>query len=190
MLFYERVCTALNRTDTSDGSRQLVLTKGESGIKLPQMNLGSHNNSFRVSRTISELARDYLEAIYEIQFEAGQPRARTSELAKRLGVSAPTVSSLHKRVASSRPRLVHSERYRGVKLTSKGKEIAFNAIRRRRLLARYLNVVLGYPVDAAGVEADRLKHILSRDLEHRMEGQLGREHSNDNFSAQSTKMQV
>ena len=152
------------------------------------MNLGAHNNSFRDARTISELAKDYLEASYEIQCEEGQARARTSELAKRLRVSAPTVTGLHKRLAASRPKLLHYERYRGVKLTSEGKEIAFDAIRRRRLLASYLNIVLGSSMDAAKVEAERLKHILSRDLELRMEERLGREHTNDNFGAQSAEM--
>src|SRR5918992_3332504 len=63
--------------------------------------------------------------------------------------------------------------YRGVELSEPGAEIALEVIRHHRLLEMYLAKTLGLSIDAVHAEADRLEHVLSEELEARIDEQLG-----------------
>ena len=63
--------------------------------------------------------------------------------------------------------------YRGVELSDAGSKIALEVIRHHRLLEQYLAETLGVPIDAVHDEADRLEHVLSEELEARIDEQLG-----------------
>jgi DtxR family Mn-dependent transcriptional regulator len=69
--------------------------------------------------------------------------------------------------------LVTYEPYQGVELTNAGKTIALEVIRHHRLIEQYLAEALGVPWDQVDVEADKWEHILSDELETRIDAFLG-----------------
>jgi DtxR family Mn-dependent transcriptional regulator len=118
---------------------------------------------------LTDAIQDYVKEIYKL--EASGRRVTTSALAKELGVSAPSVTSMLKKLATLG--LVEHERYRGATLTPKGERVALEVIRHHRLLEQYLSQTLGLPIDALHDEADRLEHALSEELEAHIDRQLG-----------------
>jgi DtxR family transcriptional regulator, Mn-dependent transcriptional regulator len=118
---------------------------------------------------LTDAIQDYVKEIYKL--EASGRRVTTSALAGELGVSAPSVTSMVKKLASLG--LVEHERYRGARLTAKGERVALEVIRHHRLLEQYLSQTLGLPIDALHAEADRLEHALSEELEAHIDRSLG-----------------
>jgi DtxR family Mn-dependent transcriptional regulator len=113
--------------------------------------------------------QDYLKGIYALE-TAGE-RVTTSALALRMGVSAPSATAMTKRLAELG--LVERSPYRGVALTEEGRRGALEVLRHHRLLERYLVDRLGLTLDQVHVEADRLEHALSEELEAKIDAELG-----------------
>ena len=113
--------------------------------------------------------QDYLKAIYMLE-TAGE-RVTTSALAARMGVSAPSATAMTKRLAELG--LVERAPYKGVALTEDGRRSALEMLRHHRLLERYLADRLGLSLDEVHVEADRLEHALSEELEAKIDEELG-----------------
>jgi DtxR family transcriptional regulator, Mn-dependent transcriptional regulator len=118
---------------------------------------------------LTDAIQDYLKEIYKL--EASGRRVTTSALAERLEVSPPSVTAMLKKLASLG--LVEHERYRGARLTEAGERVALEVIRHHRLIEQYLVKTLGLPIDAVHVEADRLEHALSEELEAHIDRTLG-----------------
>ena len=121
------------------------------------------------SLTIS--IQDYLKNIYELT-ENGEA-ASTNTLAKRLNVSAPSVTGMVQKLASARPALVKYKKHQGVTLTSEGKKAALEVIRHHRLLETWLVQTLGYSWDEVHEEAERLEHVISEEFEQRIAAAMG-----------------
>jgi DtxR family Mn-dependent transcriptional regulator len=92
--------------------------------------------------------------------------AHTGDLAERLSLSPGTVSATIKRLDERN--LVDHKRYRGVVLTKRGRRAAIAAIRRHRIVERFLADMLGY----AWNEADRLAGDFEHDLPQEVEERL------------------
>jgi DtxR family Mn-dependent transcriptional regulator len=118
---------------------------------------------------LSDSIQDYLKAIYSLASE--ESRVSVTDLAKRQGVSSASASAMVKKLAALE--LVVHEPYRGVALTPAGEKIALEVIRHHRLLELYLAETLGLSIDAVHDEADRLEHVLSEELEERIDQALG-----------------
>jgi DtxR family Mn-dependent transcriptional regulator len=112
---------------------------------------------------------DYLKIIFELETDAGV--AGTNEIAAELGVAAPSVSGMIRRLAEQG--LIAHERYRGVRLTRTGRRAALRTIRRHRVIEAYLSTALGYPWDRVHDEAERLEHAASDELIDRMAAAIG-----------------
>ena len=69
--------------------------------------------------------------------------------------------------------LLAHESYRGVVLTDAGRKIALEVIRHHRLVERYLYEAMGVPWDQVHAEAEKWEHVLSEELEDRMDEILG-----------------
>jgi len=123
---------------------------------------------------LSASIEDYAKAIYVLEERHGV--ASTNGLAERLGVSAPAVSAMVKKLASLG--YVTHVRYRGVRLTDEGRRVALEVLRHHRLLETYLVEELGVPWDRVHAEAEVLEHVLSEVLEQRIAAKLG-EPTND-----------
>jgi len=113
--------------------------------------------------------QDYLKAIYALEQEG--KRVTTSALAGRMGVSAPSATAMTKRLSGLG--LVERAPYRGVALTEKGRSGALEVIRHHRLLERYLADRLGLSIDEVHAEAELLEHVLSEELEAKIDAELG-----------------
>ena len=119
--------------------------------------------------TLTRSVEDYLKAIYRLSPE-GRPAA-TSDIARLLELSAPSVSGMVKRL-SELGFLEHIP-YKGVQLTEAGRRAALRMVRRHRLIEAYLVQFLGYSWDTVHVEAERLEHAVSDTLVERMAAALG-----------------
>jgi DtxR family Mn-dependent transcriptional regulator len=113
--------------------------------------------------------QDYLKAIYQLGGATGD--VATSDLAERLDVSAASVSGMLRRLDEQG--LVSHKRYQGVRLTKNGTREAVEMIRHHRLLETYLARVIGMSLDKVHAEADALEHVISEELESRLDELLG-----------------
>lgn len=110
----------------------------------------------------------YLKTIVEMEEDGVVPlRARIVE---RLGHSGPTVSQTIARM--ERDGLVQVRDDRRLELTPKGREIALEVMRKHRLAERLLVDVIGLDWVQAHEEACRWEHVMSVEVEGRLEALL------------------
>lgn len=117
----------------------------------------------------STAVQDYLKAIY--QLGGSRNDVPTSALARVLEVTPASVSGMLRRLHDLG--FVSHRRYRGVRLTRRGAREAVEMIRHHRLLELYLSKVVGMPWDKVHAEADALEHVISEELESRLDELLG-----------------
>ena len=120
-------------------------------------------------KTLTGQAEDYLKVVYEIEQDGSA--AATNDIALELGIAAASVSGMLQRLA--RLGLVTVERYRGSRLTTLGRHIALQLLRRHRIIESYLVTKLGFGWDDVHEEAERLEHAASAELVERMAAALG-----------------
>ena len=102
------------------------------------------------------LLEDYAELIADLLDQEGE--ARTTDMAKRLGVSHATAVKALSRL--KREGLVTARPYRGIFLTERGRELAEQARTRHRLVVDTL-LAIGVPREAAEQDAEGLEHHVS-----------------------------
>ena len=124
-----------------------------------------------MEQTLTISIQDYLKSIYELT-ENGES-ASTNALAKKLKISAPSVTGMIQKLASAKPALVEYQKHQGVTLTKEGKKAALEVIRHHRLLEAWLVQTLGYSWDEVHEEAERLEHVISEDFEQRIAAAMG-----------------
>jgi DtxR family Mn-dependent transcriptional regulator len=112
---------------------------------------------------------DYIKAIYKLQRE--QEKVTTSALAGQLQLTDASITDMIKKLSDKG--LVHYERYQGVGLTSRGRRMAVQIVRRHRLWEMYLVKFLGFSWDQVHDEAERLEHVTSDVLERQLDEALG-----------------
>lgn len=112
---------------------------------------------------------DALKTIFKLVGH-GEP-ATTSALAQRLGVTAPSVSVMLKRLTAHG--LVERDANQAATLTEHGYHHATAVIRRHRLLETFLARVLDVPWDEVHAEAEVLEHAVSDRLLARIDEHLG-----------------
>jgi DtxR family Mn-dependent transcriptional regulator len=113
---------------------------------------------------LSRPDREALKAVYRLT--KGGTGAHTGELAEALGVSPGTVTATVKRLAERG--LLDHRPYRGVELTATGRRAAVGAIRRHRIVERFLSDMLGYAWNEADRLAGTFEHDLPQEVEDRM----------------------
>jgi DtxR family transcriptional regulator, Mn-dependent transcriptional regulator len=124
-----------------------------------------------MEQTLTISIQDYLKSIYELT-ENGES-ASTTALAKKLKISAPSVTGMIQKLASAKPALVEYQKHQGVTLTKEGKKAALEVIRHHRLLEAWLVQTLGYSWDEVHEEAERLEHVISEEFEQRIAAAMG-----------------
>mgnify|MGYP006279334953 CR=1 FL=1 len=106
---------------------------------------------------LSASQEDYLEAIFQVQREKTTVRAK--DIAARLEVTGASVTgALH---ALSEKALIHYAPYGSVTLTSRGRRVAADIVRRHQALRDFFVRVLGVDEETAQVSACRMEHALS-----------------------------
>lgn len=104
------------------------------------------------------LIEDYVELIADLLQTTRE--ARTTDIARRFGVSHPTAIKNIARLKSAG--LVESRPYRGVFLTEEGEQLAHKVRRRHRIVIDLL-VSLGVPMEIAELDSEGIEHHISYD---------------------------
>ena len=127
---------------------------------------------------LSMSTENYLLSIFRLQEQ--QPRLSLTQLADHLktlpeaeglGTSLPSVSAMIRRMV--REGLVESDQKKGIILTNSGSQSGANIVRRHRLAERMVVDLLGIDLANAHIEAHRLEHAISPELEANIVSKLG-----------------
>jgi len=123
-----------------------AIQKGKKGTAVKSQDL---------QRRPAEATEDYLETIASLIDEKGF--AASVDIAERMSVSKPTVTSIVKKL-DRQGFLIHV-RYRGIKLTQKGKKLAEEMRSRHQLITSFLTL-FGVEESIARQDAERIEHGL------------------------------
>ena len=110
-----------------------------------------------LAKPITPAMEDYLEAIFNLDKEKRVVRVR--DIAKRLGVRMPTVTSMLKTL--SKRKLVEYEKYEYLELTDKGQAVGKEIHRRHCVLRSFLTDILHIDAAIADKEACMMEHAVS-----------------------------
>jgi DtxR family Mn-dependent transcriptional regulator len=106
--------------------------------------------------TISK--EDYLKEIYKIAID-NDSNVSTANLAEKLSVTNAATSDMAKKLAKAG--YIIYEKYKGIRLTTRGKKEALKIIRRHRLWESFLIETLGLNWGEVHEEAEKLEHQTS-----------------------------
>ena len=107
--------------------------------------------------TLTSSMEDYLEAIFEI--EKYKRAVRVKDVAKRLGVTMPSVNGALKNLEEKG--LIKHEKYEYIELTSKGTLHASRVSSRHHVIRLFLKDFLGVDAEIAEEDECKMEHVLS-----------------------------
>ena len=110
-------------------------------------------------KNLTSVMEDYLEAIFDLDKE--KKVVRVKDIAKRMDVKMPTVSSMLKSLNDRG--LVNYEKYEYVELTKAGADVGKEMRRRHEILLKFLTEILQIEFRTADEEACKMEHALSGD---------------------------
>ncbi len=117
----------------------------------------------------SRAVQDYLKAIHAL--DGAEQTVSPAKIAGRLGVRAPSVTGMLKRLADEG--WIEYVSGSGARLTEAGVAEARRVIRRHRLVELFLTRVLGLDWSEVDTEAEALEHAISPRLEQAIAAYLG-----------------
>ena len=109
-----------------------------------------------MATTPSQSAEDYLERIHELIEEKGY--ARVVDIASSLQVKQASVTSMVQKLGEAG--YLNYEKYRGLILTDKGREVACRIQQRHETLSRFFSL-LGITDEAQRSDIEGIEHHLS-----------------------------
>ena len=101
----------------------------------------------------NELAEDYVELIGDLINKEGE--ARIVDIAEHLGISKATVNQTINRLVKKG--FLTSKPYRAIHLTKKGKNTAFRARQRHKIVYDFL-IALGLDKETAELDSEGIEH--------------------------------
>ena len=104
---------------------------------------------------------NYLKAIYKLIEHDGDP-VTTNAISEKLNTKPASVTDMLKKLADKK--LIHYQKYQGVRLNEKGEKIALSIIRKHRLWEMFLVEKLNFKWDEVHEVAEQLEHINSDKL--------------------------
>jgi DtxR family transcriptional regulator, Mn-dependent transcriptional regulator len=116
-----------------------------------------HKRESIAEKPLTSVMEDYLEAIFDLDRE--KKFVRVKDIAKRMDVKMPTVSSMLKTLNDRG--LVNYEKYEYVELTKGGEDVGKEMRRRHEVLLKFLTEILEIEFDIADTEACKMEHTLS-----------------------------
>jgi DtxR family transcriptional regulator, Mn-dependent transcriptional regulator len=102
----------------------------------------------------------YLETVYILESNHGH--AHGVEIAKRLGVSKPSVTKAIKYLKDQG--FVNTQKYGTITLTEKGKELSEKIYNNHHLIERFLEHSLQLSSEQASINACKMEHVLSDEM--------------------------
>jgi len=112
---------------------------------------------------------NYIKAIFHLQ--NGQNTVTTNALAEKLKTKPASVTDMMKKLKAKK--LLHYQPYQGFRLSSEGKKVALDIIRRHRLWEYFLAEKLKFKWDEVHVVAEDLEHVSSKKLIDKLDEFLG-----------------
>jgi DtxR family transcriptional regulator, manganese transport regulator len=139
-------------------AKRLVKSSASGQKRLAPTDPEARAEAFQKSRDDRrfELKEDYVELIAELIAQEGE--ARQTDIARRLGVTQPTVAKMLRRLVEDN--LVSQRPYRGVFLTEEGQRLAAATQRRHEIVEALLRR-LGVDPDTARKDAEGIEHHVS-----------------------------
>lgn len=119
---------------------------------------------------LSLTEENYLKAIFSLS-NYNDERVSTNAISEEMGTSAASVSDMLKKLLDKG--YVKYEKYKGVRLSSKGVKKAANVLRKHRLWETFLVEKLEFNWSEVHDIAEELEHIKSNKLINRLEKFLG-----------------
>ncbi len=114
----------------------------------------------------SDSVENYIKAIYAL-YDKEKAWVNTNDLAERMEIKPSSVTDMIKKLEQKG--FVTYRKYKGVKLSRKGQELALNVIRKHRLWEVFLSDKLGFNWDEVHDIAEQLEHISSPELVKRLD---------------------
>jgi len=105
----------------------------------------------------SQSVEDFLKKVYTLQQSV--ERVSTNALADALNITAPSVTDMAQRLVEEGT--IDYRKYKGIRLTDDGEQVALKILRRHRLIELYLVQGLGYELHEVHDEAEALEHTVS-----------------------------
>jgi DtxR family Mn-dependent transcriptional regulator len=102
---------------------------------------------------------DYIKSIYELTVEKDILMIKSNELSERFGITDQSVNEMIKKL--EKKSLVSFMPYKGISLTSKGKQVAIRMVRSHRIWEVFLTEKLGFSWDSVHEDAEMLEHSTS-----------------------------
>jgi DtxR family transcriptional regulator, manganese transport regulator len=146
--------TAIPRDSHSDG--RSVEAEADADSRLATEPVQADRFSRARSARSAAMLEDYTELIADLIAANGE--ARTTDIARRLGVAHPTATKTIARL--KREGLVTAKPYRGIFLTESGQAMARRVRERHRLVVDLL-LAVGAPREAAETDAEGIEHYVS-----------------------------
>jgi len=112
---------------------------------------------------------NYIKAIYHLK--GARNTVTTNELAEKLNTKPASVTDMMKKLKAKK--LLHYQPYQGFRLSTEGKKVALDIIRRHRLWEYFLAEKLKFKWDEVHVVAEDLEHVSSKKLIDKLDEYLG-----------------
>jgi len=112
---------------------------------------------------------NHLKTIFHLQEDS--PLVTTNSLAVELKTSAASVTDMLKKLKQKK--LLHYQPYRGFKLSTEGRKVALDIVRRHRLWEFFLSQKLKFNWDEVHELAEELEHVNNKKLTERLDEYLG-----------------
>ena len=116
-----------------------------------------HHRQVRAARQ-TEIMEDYVELIADLIDSTGE--ARSVDIARRLGVTNPTVARMIGRLRDAG--WIEAQPYRALFLTDEGRRIAEASRRRHQIVVETLTAI-GVSEEAARADAEGIEHHVSQE---------------------------
>lgn len=116
-----------------------------------------HHRQVRAARQ-TEVMEDYVELIADLIDSTGE--ARAVDIARRLGVTNPTVARMVGRLREAG--WIEAQPYRAIFLTGEGRRIAEASRRRHQIVVGFLTSI-GVSEEVARADAEGLEHHVSEE---------------------------
>lgn len=122
----------------------------------------------------TESIENFVKAVYALEQglnPAEGDRVSTNALSESLNISAPSVTDMAQRLEEEG--LIDYQRYKGIRLTGSGTDLALKVLRRHRLIELFLVQELGYALHEVHEEAEALEHAVSDRFVEALVAKLG-----------------
>ncbi len=118
----------------------------------------------------SQSEENYIKTIYHLSLDSKEG-VSTNAIAKKIDTKASSVTDMIKKL--SEKKLINYIKYQGVRLTTEGRELAIQIIRKHRLWEVFLVDKLNFSWDEVHDVAEQLEHIRSDKLITELDRFLG-----------------